>query len=446
MLGPMTIVGAAPRQPVARRMTSVARPRVPAQPLPAWPLGAPLLGYPLWWVLGLGDMAWILAAAAMVMLLMRRGDVRLPSGFWLWGLFMLCMLMSVVNIDSGGRLIGFVYRALLYGAATVVLVYVYNARERLDPAVVARQLTGFWGVVVAGGFLGAAAPMLTIRTPLAMVLPQGILSNELVREMAIRRTTQFDPTAWAPLFPRPSAPFLYTNGWGNAFSILLPIAIAWIITRRGTRAFPWLVLAIPVSLVPAFLTLNRGMFLGLGIAGAYIALRALLAGNRRLLGGLAVLLVVGLVVMRLLPVTERLDERLETSSTTEDRASLYEETFLRTLESPVLGHGAPRPSLQAGVPSAGTQGQFWMVLFSHGFPAIILFVLWFAWAFIVSLRWRDAVRLTMSAAILVTLVEILFYSILGTGLMIVMACCGVVMRPPSAAPPQREGARCLASP
>lgn len=438
MLGRMTLVGAEPRQAAARRTSGVARPRTVAPPLPSWPLAAPLLGYPLWWVLGIGDMVWIAAAAAMVVLLARRGGVRLPIGFWLWGLFCLCMLMSIVNIDSGGRLIGFVYRALLYGAATVVLVYVYNARERLSPAVVARQLTGFWAVVVAGGFLGAAAPMLMIRTPLAMVLPQGILSNELVTEMAIRRTTQFDPTAWAPLFPRPSAPFLYTNGWGNAFSILLPIAVAWIISRHRTRAFPWLVLAIPVSLVPAFLTLNRGMFLGLGIAGAYIAMRALLAGDRRVLGALAVILAAGLVVMRFLPVTERLDERLETSSTTEDRASLYEETFLRTLASPVLGHGAPRPSLQAGVPSAGTQGQLWMVLFSHGFPAIILFVLWFAWAFVISLRWRDAIRLTMSAAILVTLVEIIFYSILGTGLMIVMACCGVVMRPPGAPPPTTE--------
>ncbi|KGM13945.1 O-antigen ligase family protein [Cellulomonas bogoriensis] len=404
---------------------------VPIRPaaLPRWPLAVGFVGYPLWWVTGIGDMVWPVVAAVMALLMVRCGGIRAPRGFGVWVLFLVWMAFSVIAIDSGGRLIGFTYRAVLYLSATVVFLYLYNARTHLTPRYVAGVLTCFWLVIVAGGYLGVLWPLLSFRTPLAVVLPDALLANELVREMAIRRVTQFDPGAWSALEPRPSAPFLYTNGWGNAYSILTPVVVAYLGHLRGTRRFWWLLLALPVSLVPALLTLNRGMFIGLAVAALYITARAVLAGRLRTVAVVAALGVVLVGVGAALPVQERLGERLETSSTTEDRADLYAETFNRTLESPVFGHGAPRPSSNPWIPSVGTQGQVWMVMFSHGLPAVVLFVGWFVVAFVRS--WRRATSLdhAIGAVLLVTLVEIFYYGIVGTGLVIAMAAAAVAMRP-----------------
>ena len=342
----------------------------PEQPggLPAWPLKLVFVGYPIWWVLGVGDMALGLAAAFMVhQLLRRRVQPVTPAGFGVWLLFLAWVAASVVRLDSALRLIGFGYRGLIYVAATIAFIYIYSDRRTFSLQRVAGLLSGFWGVLVVGGYLGVIWPLLTLRTPLACVLPQGLLANELVNEMAIRRVTQFNPDAWIVLAPRPSAPFPYTNGWGNAYSILTPVVIAYAFQLSGWRRFT-LIAAIVASLVPAFLTLNRGMFIGLGVAGIYITIRSVASGQTRTVLGVAAAALIAVIAFALLGVQDRLSFRLEASPSTESRSSLYQETLDRVLESPILGYGAPRPSGNHGLPSAGTQGHFWMVAFSHGYP------------------------------------------------------------------------------
>ena len=403
--------------------------------LPRWPLTVMFVLFPLWWVLGPGEAVWILLAGVMLLLLNRHGRIRIPRGFGIWLLFLLWMVCSVIGIDTEGRMIGFIYRALLYLTVTVAFLYVYNARVTLTPRYVLGVLTIFWLVVVAGGYLGVLWPLFSINTPLLAVLPQWLTTNDLIQEMVVRRATQYNPNSWLQLDPRPSAPFLYTNGWGNAYSVLTPMVIAYLALVRRERRFWWLLPVVPLSFVPAFLTLNRGMFIGLGVALAYILIRSVLQGNFR-----AILTVVGIAVLAsvalvTLPIAERLTERVESSSSTEDRASLYIEAFERTLEQPVFGYGSPRPSETTGAPSVGTQGQFWMVMFSHGFPGAALFMGWLAWAYLRSLRERDPVGLACNTVLLLTLVESLYYGIMTAGLMVAMLAAAVALRPEEDAEP-----------
>ena len=397
--------------------------------LPKWPFAAMFVLFPVWWLLGLGEMAWVILSAVMVYYLLRRRRVEIPRGFGLWLVFILWMLCSLIEIDSSGRLIGFTYRAALYFATTVIFLYVYNARKNLTFRYVAGVLTVFWLIVVAGGYLGVFFPLLSFNTPLYYLLPRSLLSNELVQEMAVRRATQFNPNSWLKLAPRPSAPFLYTNGWGNTYSMLIPIVIAYIIVVRRERRFWWLALAVPASLVPALLTLNRGMLLGLGIALAYVMVRLFLRGNFRALACILVLCAALGGAFIPLAVTQRINDRVTASSTTADRANLYEETMRRTLESPVFGFGAPRPSETVGAPSVGTQGQFWMVLFSHGFPGAILFTGWLIWAYLRSLHRWDPLGVASNTALLVAFVESFYYGLLTAGLAIVMIAAALTMRP-----------------
>jgi O-antigen ligase len=404
--------------------------------LPGWPFALPFVGYPAAWLLGLGDAVFVVAALIMVVLLARyRSRITLPPFFLAWLGFIALMLCSVAAIDSGGRLVGFIYRAVLYASLTVMAVYVYSARERLTTRNVLGVLTVFWLVVVAGGFLGVALPLLEITTPLAVVLPHGLTQNELVHEMVYRRTTQFNPDAWTAVSPRPSAPFLYTNGWGMAYSLLVPVVIAYLLHVRGQRRFLPLLVMLPISLIPALATLNRGMLVGLALAAAYAVVRLAAARRARVVAVAVGVALAVLAAFPALPTTQLLSERLEVGNSTEVRSDLYTETWERTLASPVLGYGAPRPSETAGAPSAGTQGQLWMVLFSHGIPAAILFVGWFAAAFASSLRSRGPAALALNTVLLVFLVEIVFYGALATGLAIALAAGATVLRSPAHATP-----------
>jgi len=398
-------------------------------PLPRWPFTLMFVGFPIWWVLGPGEAAWIPLSFVMLFYLVRRRRIEIPNGFGLWLLFMVWMSCSVVEIDTGGRLIGFIYRGLSYLTATIIFLYVYNARENLTLRYVAGVLSAYWVVIVIGGYLGVFFPLLRIETPLGYVLPGSIRNNELVKEMITRRVTQFDPTAYDPLSPRPSAPFLYTNGWGNAYSMLSPFFVAYLAEVRHTKCFWFLAILLPVSLVPALLTLNRGMFIGVGIGLVYAGIRSALRGHVR---ALIVILAVGVLIavaFTVLPISELLTTRLSTSSTTTDRANLYAETFTRTLQSPLFGYGAPRPSFTAGAPDAGTQGQVWMVLFSHGIPGLLFFMGWIGYAVVRSARQRSLIGFAGHIALLIVFIESFYYGTLLTGLAVAMIAGAITQRP-----------------
>lgn len=396
--------------------------------LPRWPFTAMLAFFPVWWVLGIGTIAWIPIAACMVLLMVRRGRIEVPRGAGIWLLFLVLMAISVIQIDTAGRLLGFVLRAFDYFTVTVVFVYIYNARERLTTQYVLGVVTLFWLYAVVGGFAGVFFPTFSFRTPFAYVLPGSLQSNELVGEMVVRRLTQYKPDGWFDLEPRPSAPFLYTNQWGNVYSLVMPMVFAYLIElKRGVKF--WLVaLLIPLSLIPAILTLNRGMFIGLGVAAAYLLVRFVLMGR---IVWVLMICGVGAVaagVGALLNVGSRVTDRVETSSSTEDRANLYEETFHRTLESPIFGYGAPRPSTIAGAPSAGTQGHLWTVMFSYGFPALICFLLALILLFAASWRATTMTQLLLNAVQLVILVELLYYGVLPVGLILSFTAAALALR------------------
>ena len=401
-----------------------------ARALPSWPLTAGVAGYPFWWLLGLGDLIWpALAAVMTVYLIVRlRRRVRVPRGFGLWLLFLVWMAVSVVQVDTFGRLLGFMFRASLYVAATVIFIYVYNARTSITKDTIARLASQFLAIMTVGGFLGIITPLLSVRTPLAYMLPARLRQNEFVHEMVIRRVTQYDPNAWAPGAPRPSAPFVYTNGWGLAYAIVFPIALAYTFESRGKRRIRWLLPTVILSTVPAFLTLNRGMFIGLGLALAYVLLRAIIFHNVRLLVAAVAIATVAGVTFFALPSNERLGERLETSSSTENRLDLYIETVERAAESPIIGFGAPRPSEIAGMPPAGTQGQFWSIIFSHGFGAAIPFWGWFAVVLRFAWKRSDPVGVAMGSAMLGTAVMTIFYGVLNAALVVIFMIAGIVMR------------------
>ncbi len=77
--------------------------------------------------------------------------------------------------------------------------------------------------------------------------------------------------------PRPKAPFEYTNTWGNVIGLLVVWFAVWAVRARG-RGRVFAVIVLGVALVPIVDSLNRGLWVGLGLG---LLLLAMPAGDER---------------------------------------------------------------------------------------------------------------------------------------------------------------------
>jgi polysaccharide biosynthesis protein PslJ len=418
---------------VAGRAT---QPEVGDHALPAWPVMGMFVLFPLVWLNGFSSFATQIFGAVCLFLMVVRGRIELPRTWWWWLSYLIWTLATVVMVDSGGRFLGFVQRWTgLFGACMMAL-YAYNARERLTQRRLVESLTWMFGWIVAGGYLGILRPHGRLRTLALEIVPAKLQNNSYVLELLSPRFAEVqNPWGASKPFVRPSAPFPYTNGWGDAFVLLLPAVLALaLMSRKRTRLL--LLGLILASLPPALATLNRGVFLGAGAILAYLGIRNLYRVRLGHILRAGVFLFFVLVFVAQSGAIDQITHRTAVSSTTSDRADLYRETFERTRESPWFGYGAPRPSQTLQV-SVGTQGQLWYVMFSHGFVGLALFLgaVWgLAWT---TRRVRGVIPLLLHSVLVSVSLMLVVYGQDGLHLCIPMICGMVLLNaaPGRASPP-----------
>lgn len=413
---------------------------------PGWPIAVIFLGYPLWWLLGLGGFIWPIMAVPMLLSLLRRPRVFVPKGFLIWLGFLAWMFVTATQLDSLSRGIGFAYRASIYISATIALLYVFNAsRERFQTKAIVTILSVFWVYVVAGGFLGMLFPNFSFASPMERFLPQFIVSNDFVKEMVHPAFAQvMDVLGYAA--PRPSAPFVYTNDWGANFALLIPFVIVAWGSPISQRFKMFLAGTAVASIIPMIFSLNRGLWLSLGLGLVYAAVRMFLRGRERpLIGVVGIIFVIALMAI-FTPLHEVISERLANPHSNDRRTSLFEEGIQGTVESPVFGFGAPRPSAwNPNAPSIGTQGALWLVLFSHGIPGAVLFVAWFVYAFWLLRRAQDLLGFWVHVMLLISMAQWPVYGILPAQIHVIMIGIAVAMRDRKGTPVGEDAAAALPS-
>ncbi|MEV4702326.1 O-antigen ligase family protein [Actinoplanes sp. NPDC049316] len=348
--------------------------RVRTAKLPVWPLFAMFALMPVWWALGVWYFAWPFFGVALFALLATRGDVRLPTGTWLWLIFLGIVAISATRLERVTSLVVFGLRLGHLFTALLVGVYVYNlARDRIPWARIATPLALFWLAMVALGWLGVLAPKFSMPSPFELVLPPGVRGERYILDVSHLDATEFNRLSRNPIY-RPAAPFPYTNNWGTAYSFLVPFVLAFLMSVRRGALRMVLMVSLPLSLVPAFLTLNRGMFIGLGAGVLYLLIREMARGRVRLLLPVTLIVFAGWVVTLFIPVVDLITHRTETTDTNTDRFDLYVQTWAAVLHSPLLGFGQPNSvdTTHAAEP-LGTQGMIWQLLYSHGIPATVCF-------------------------------------------------------------------------
>ncbi|MGZ4536477.1 MAG: O-antigen ligase family protein [Nocardioidaceae bacterium] len=391
-------------------MTAVNRHRSTRWPV-AWPLAALLLGYPVWWALGVAPLIWTIFAIPMVHQLYRRRPVQLPPMFWVWGLFLALVTVSGVMINvrapdtlpvntGVGHYIAYVLRLSSYLSVTVVMVYIGNLSEKELPRLrLIRWLSGLFVVTVVGGVLGTFLPHFGYDSPLKTMLPSSLQGIDFVQQLTHVEAAQVQTVLG---FPRPSAPFEYANAWGNNYSMLLVwFLIGWLLfasTRR--RVIGLAILA--VSVIPVVYSQNRGMWIGLVLGVLYVAVRLALQRRYAVLVGLATAIgVLGAVVM-LSPLQQVVTARIATPHSNEVRGSLAVEAVKVATHSPIIGYASTRSTIGSdksatigqspGCPRCGNRvigstGQLWLLLVAQGFVGAFLY-LFFLFQGVVR-YWRD---------------------------------------------------------
>ena len=397
--------------------------------LPAWPVLALLWGFPVFWLLGATVIAGVALTVVMLSYLAHHRATRLVPGVYAFTAFVIWVVPCVAMIDSGARLLGYAYRFSILMIVGTAFVYTISAGARLTRRQIVDGLTFVWLFTIVGGLLGLMFPEARLSTPVGLLLPEGLTGNDYVRDLFFPPLAEVQHPFGSPVdFVRPSAPFPYANSWGVAIVLLTPVAVACFLQARRRAVRVVVVVGLVAMIAPALATSNRGMFGGLVLAAVYVIVRLVARDRAAPVLAIAALATIGATVLIGNGLLRQISTRQQYGDSSGTRWSLYQETFERTLQSPLLGYGAPRPSASEPLISAGTQGYVWMLMFSFGFVGLALF-LTFLWG--TTLRtWRAPgdVDLVLHSVLVVASAIIVIYGLDIMQLLSIMLVAAVLLR------------------
>src|SRR5215472_5643864 len=398
----------ATRPGTAARPGLAARGRGFAARHPAWPVTALLVGYPLWWALGLADFMWIILAAPMISQMVAwqtRGDrrLRVPPRFGVWLLFLIIAAAGIaaISLTAPGtvvspvshRVLSYINRLASYGGVTVLLLYAGNLTEQ---ELSRRRLAWMLGLVgiyaVAGGVAGIVMPHLQFASPLLHLLPNSVRVNPYIQASMEPGLSQVQNVLGSAA-GRPKAPFDYTNTWGDCLTILLPFLVAWAWTgTRRQRLFTAAVVVIAIG--PLLYSLNGGAWVGVPLSIGYLAVRLAARGKTALLGGIGAVLVVSVALFAFTPLSGVITSRAHHGQSNDIRSHLDGLAIRDGLASPIIGYGDTRqergsptsiavgPSVKCptcGQLAVGSTGQLWLLLICNGIVGAALYVSFFGY-------------------------------------------------------------------
>ena len=421
-------------------------------PRNAWPLAALVIGLPLWWVLGLVELAPIALAVPMAVQLLRHRTIHLPGGFGWWLLFLGWVLLgaAVLWVDApggvpgggSGRLMVFGFRLAWYVTCTIVLLWVANLdRIAVPDHTVHVLVAGLFVIATAGGVLGVIAPELEFRSAIEWVLPGSIRGNAFVASLVHPETADVQEVLGDPS-ARPKAPFPYTNTWGSciALTLVFLVAAAWRFRRLRLAALA----VIGVSAVPIAFSLNRGLWMAIALSAAGALMLLVLRRSPAQAAIALVLAALAAVVIWVSPLGDLAEQRVDHQHSNNRRGELLTQTVSSVSQgSPLVGFGSTRdvqgsfesiaggatPDCPAcGVPPLGTQGHLWLVLFSQGWLGLAFFLIFVVLALIRSARCRTTNETICTFVVGIFLFQLAIYDTLGLPLLITMIAIGLVAR------------------
>jgi hypothetical protein len=447
-----------PINPETAALPRLALPRVRARRrlvlAPGWPLAAAYVGYPLWWFLGLRSFIFLVAAVPMGFALLGRRRLLAPRGFGAWLLFIAWVVggLALLGVHAPGakesafstRYFTAAYRLAWYAALTIVVLYVGNLSEReLPTRRICRWLSSLFIVTVIGGYLGVVAPHFQFTSPLEHLAPSSVAQSDFFKSLTHPVAAQVqDFLGYAQ--GRPAAPYYHANDWGANFGLLLPFfVLEWFRHDGGRRRWVGIGVAVAAT-VPVIESLNRGLWIGLGLMALFVVFSATLNGHYVALGGLLAATAVVAVLIVATPLQGTIQARLGAGQSNSVRAQLASRTVADVAHtSPIVGFGSTRnvqgnfntigggatPSCpHCSPPAMGTQGHLWLVLFGQGFVGAALFFWFLVRRFVPYMNDHRPFAVAACASFVFFIVVIWVYDLLDVPLVTLMLGLAVLWR------------------
>ncbi len=405
------------------------------------PLFILLVGYPVWWTLGVHMLGWGLVGALVAAWAWRNRDhLLLPEGFGWFAVFIGWVLISAFTLTGSKYALSYSFRLVIYTTVILIGLQLFNLIHLrvLHPDQIQRWLLWIWGCAIV-----LAIPGLVTNSTIAMQSPFGAALSKLgINNPFIEALTTVQLSSVDSLYglARPSPLFEFTNAWGAAMGVLTPLAIHALVTTTSKRE-RWVIGSVLVlSIWPIVVSVNRGCWVSIILALGYVAMRRTFARDLRA----AAVFVVGLVslgvVVLVTPLASVVAERLQTANT-DTRSNLYSAAIDLASRSPLLGYGAPQSSAlveDSNDVSIGTHGQFWTILVSHGYVGVGLFM-----AGVVAVWWLyrptsgQSPDIWLHASGPVVLFQMFVYDVVPIP-MVVFFCCHAVIAEHRRIPSQRD--------
>ncbi len=372
-----------------------------------WPIGAFLAGYPLWWALGVTPLALPAAGFLLGVTLLRRGRrILVPPGFWIWLTFLAVVAISGVMLNvvpadtlapTGiGRYGAYAVRLVGYAAVAIFMLFIINTPESELPR---RRLLAWLSLLalwtIGLGLLSIGLKTFQFRSGLQHLSPS--LDAALGGSGGPVSLSQLQPVLGV-YAPRPAAPFAFTNAWGNSLALLMVWLIVYALAAgRRTRLLTAGLLVI--AAVPIVYSLDRGMWIALGLAMTYVAVRLAGRGQLAALGALGLVIALATLAFLASPLQTLVAERLQHGHSNSIRTSLAGDTLHAADTSPLIGYGSTRKVLGSGASIAvgqtssckkcgnaelGSTGQYFLLLVSQGYLGVAIYVAYFLrtlWAY-----------------------------------------------------------------
>jgi O-antigen ligase len=165
--------------------------------------------------------------------------------------------------------------------------------------------------------------------------------------------------------------------------------------------------------VPIVYSLNRGLWIGLGLACLYLIVRV--GGRTRF--ALCAAAATGALVFTLSPLASLVGQRLDNPHSNDIRAFTVSATLAAGAHSPIIGYGNTRNAMGnhltittgktewcggCGHPPLGSDGQLWLLIITQGFAGAALYVAFFLGA--IRRHWADRSPIGLAGVLVMALV------------------------------------------
>jgi O-antigen ligase len=265
--------------------------------------------------------------------------------------------------------------------------------------------------LIGFGFLAILFPHFSAPSLIQRVGPESVFANDYVRDLTRFQFAQVQSLVSEEV-GRPSAPMAYSNGWGSTLGLLTPFFILDFFVLGSVRRRRAGLLIGAAAMVPIIFSLNRGLWLSVGLGLIYVALRRALQGNVKVALVLGAVLLTVFGALAATALGDVVKQRFEIAGESNNaRSALYEVAYDITKERPLTGYGAPL-EVDGLWREVGTHGLIWFVMVCYGFPGAFFLLAWAVAMLISSARAPNQTALWAHVAIVVFAIQIPIYGLL----------------------------------